>query len=165
MNLVNALMHVLHGAALGFEQSRAERQRRVPSGHEFREHVNGLSRLSRIPVVGVTDQRATFQVLSGGRVYPVVVLNETPLRIGACSCITWRRGAVPPGVLATLARQNLQMDNLSFDLIEGENDAFIIIETTLSASEFTLEAFQSVLNQLVPRMVTLDDWLFEHGRT
>lgn len=162
MNLASILGELAFVFVRGLELSRAERrQQRAPSATEFSELMRGLSERTDTPVVGLTDNRATFKVSAQGRTYPVVVLNEKPLRIGACSAITWRQGTIPQGLLDTLARQNHQMNGLSFDVIEGEGDAFIIIETRII--ELTLEEFQAVLNELIPRIMTLDQWLIDNG--
>lgn len=163
------LLQIAYGFFRGFEQGQADRLagRRLFDGHagyDWGQHMTGLSRATGLPLVSLKPASAAFNLEVRGDAYVVVLLlqGQTAL-FSVCSAITFPRGGAPRDISAGLARVNHGLERCDYELVSGDVGDFYCVQSRVRLDMLTPDVFQAGINEMLPHVVKLDEFLLDNG--
>ena len=152
------------GFAQGFSQQCADQAPEDQGSHRFQSLMHALAEAASLRLLRVRHCSASFALSGNSTERMVVVVRKgRMIELSVCSAITFASGWAPREVARGLARKNEQLSGCKFDLAESDQGEFFTFDTTIHAGNLTPDFFVSALREMVPCIVSLDQYLTANG--
>jgi hypothetical protein len=133
------------------------------SGSAFQRHMQFLSAESGHRLWRLKPDLAVFEIqYRGGRLLAVHPEGSKVL-FRVLSKVAFPRHQVPSDVIRFMRKQNAELEQCSYELIEDEEDMFICVSCRIALDKLNVPTFEAIVEELIPRMTVLDDVLVERG--